>query len=59
ISSLPYQTLQALAAIAPYTQIVLTVHNPCQFYWADIVADPDLLKASYKRQTEKSAGLSA
>lgn len=59
ISSLPYQTLQALAAIAPYTQIVLTVHNPCQFYWADIVADPDLLKASFKRQSAKTAPITA
>lgn len=59
ISSLPQQTLQALAAIAPYTQILLTVHNPCQYYWADIVADPDLLKAQYKRQSEKQSGLSA
>ncbi|HAT41237.1 MAG TPA: exodeoxyribonuclease V subunit gamma [Rheinheimera sp.] len=59
LSSLPYQTLQALAAIAPYTQIVLTVHNPCQYYWADIVADPDLLKASYKRQSAKNSPLTA
>lgn len=49
ISSLPQQTLQALAAVADYCQILLTVLNPCQHYWADIIADQDLLKAQKKR----------
>ena len=53
ISSLPQQTLEALAAIAPYTQILLAVHNPCQHYWADIIADKDLLRAQHKRQAYK------
>lgn len=57
ISSLPLQTLEALAAISPYTQILLAVHNPCQHYWADIIADQDLLKATHKRQQQKPAQL--
>lgn len=55
ISSLPQQTLEALAAIAPYTQILLAVHNPCQHYWADIIADKDLFKAQHHRQPHKLA----
>lgn len=34
VSALPYQTLQALASLARYTQVVLAVPNPCQFCWA-------------------------
>ncbi|MEX1220717.1 MAG: exodeoxyribonuclease V subunit gamma [Idiomarina sp.] len=37
ISSLPQQTLEVLDALKGHTQIVLCVHNPCQFHWADIV----------------------
>lgn len=53
ISSLPQQVLEALAAIAPYTQVLLAVHNPCQHYWADIIADKELLKAQQQRQRRK------
>lgn len=45
ISSMSQQSLEALAAIAPYTQILLAVHNPCQHYWADIIADKDLFRS--------------
>jgi exodeoxyribonuclease V gamma subunit len=54
ISSLPQQVLEALAAIAPYTQVLLAVHNPCQHYWADIIADKDLLKTQTQRQNRKA-----
>ncbi|WP_164852198.1 exodeoxyribonuclease V subunit gamma [Rheinheimera riviphila] len=54
ISSLPQQVLEALAAIAPYTQVLLAVHNPCQHYWADIIADKDLLKTQQQRQSRKA-----
>lgn len=54
ISSLPQQVLEALAAIAPYTQVLLAVHNPCQHYWADIIADKDLLKTQQQRQQRKA-----
>ncbi len=56
ISSLSQQTLEALAAVAPFCQILLTVHNPCQHYWADIVADKDLLRCAKKRQQPRPAG---
>lgn len=53
ISSLPAQTLEALAAMAKFTQVILCVHNPCQFYWGDIVADKDLLRQSLSRHPRK------
>lgn len=39
ISSMPAQTLEALAALARFSQVLLCVHNPCRHHWADIVAD--------------------
>lgn len=54
ISSLPAQALEALAALAKFSQVLLCVHNPCRHHWADIVADKDLLRHQYKRQTRKS-----
>lgn len=59
ISSLPQQMLEALAAIAPYTQVLLAVHNPCQHYWADIVADKDLLRQGIGRQQPKQSANAA
>lgn len=59
ISSLPQQMLEALAAIAPYTQVLLAVHNPCQHYWADIIADKELLRAQVHRQKPKQQAVLA
>jgi exodeoxyribonuclease V gamma subunit len=50
ISALPYQTLQAIAALARHCQVLLAVPNPCQFYWGDIIEGRELLKAEHKRQ---------
>ncbi|RJG25875.1 exodeoxyribonuclease V subunit gamma [Massilia cavernae] len=50
ISALPFQTLQAVAALSRHTQVLLAVPNPCQFYWGDIIEGRDLLKAAHKRQ---------
>ncbi|MCE9681053.1 exodeoxyribonuclease V subunit gamma [Halomonas alkalisoli] len=58
ISSLPQQSLEALAAIARCSQVVLCVHNPCQHYWADIIEHKDLLRAQRYRQRRK-AGMPA
>ncbi|WP_429497885.1 exodeoxyribonuclease V subunit gamma [Robbsia andropogonis] len=55
ISSLPQQALEVLSAIAPWTQVLLCVHNPCRHYWADIIADKDLLRATRARQSRKSS----
>ncbi len=58
VSSLPQQTLEALDVLARFSQVVLCVHNPCEFYWADIVSDRDLLRADRKRGRRR-AGLPA
>jgi exodeoxyribonuclease V gamma subunit len=50
MSALPYQTLQAIAALSRHTQVLLAVPNPCQFYWGDIIEGRELLKAARKRQ---------
>lgn len=56
ISSLPAQVLEALAAIARFSQVMLYVHNPCQHHWGDIVEDKDLLRHEYRRQQRKGGG---
>ncbi|MFV3372393.1 exodeoxyribonuclease V subunit gamma [Pseudomonas sp. NY15435] len=53
ISSLPAQVLEALQAMARFTQVMLYVHNPCQHHWGDIVEDKDLLLHDYRRQQRK------
>ncbi|AGA31848.1 Exodeoxyribonuclease V gamma chain [Thioalkalivibrio nitratireducens DSM 14787] len=53
ISSLPSQALEALEALGRLSQVLLCVHNPCEHYWADIVADRDLLRAQRRRQARK------
>ena len=53
ISSLPAQTLEALAAMARVCQVLLCVHNPCRHYWADIIEHKDLLRAERKRQQRR------
>jgi exodeoxyribonuclease V gamma subunit len=50
MSALPYQTLQAVAALSRHTQVLLAVPNPCRFYWGDIIEGRDLLRAARKRQ---------
>ncbi|MFP4138860.1 MAG: exodeoxyribonuclease V subunit gamma, partial [Halomonas sp.] len=53
ISSLPAQTLEALAAMARFSQVLLCVHNPCRHYWADIIEHKELLRAERKRQRRR------
>lgn len=49
ISSLSRQTLEALHIVSQYTQVVFCVVNPCQYYWADIVSERELLLSERKR----------
>lgn len=53
MSSLPQQTLEALTALARFSQVLLVVANPCRHYWADIIEERELLKASQRRQAGK------
>jgi exodeoxyribonuclease V gamma subunit len=49
MSTLPYQTIEAMAGLSTHTQVLLAVPNPCQFYWGDIIEGRELLKAAYRR----------
>ncbi|MCP3719226.1 exodeoxyribonuclease V subunit gamma [Paraburkholderia sp. CNPSo 3281] len=54
ISSLARQSVEVLAALARWSQVLMCVHNPCMHYWADIVADQDLLRARHARQRRRA-----
>ncbi|KQP13081.1 exodeoxyribonuclease V subunit gamma [Pseudorhodoferax sp. Leaf267] len=54
ISSLPQQSLEVLAALARWTQVLMCVHNPCAHDWSHIVADKDLLRAERSRQRRRT-----
>lgn len=53
VSSMPQQTLETLAALARWCQVLLYVHNPCQHDWSQIVPDHELLRAQRRRQRPK------
>ena len=53
VSSMPRQTLEVLAALGRWCQVLLCVHNPCEFYWADIISDRELLRARRKRGRQR------
>ncbi|WP_207950594.1 exodeoxyribonuclease V subunit gamma [Marinobacter sp. JSM 1782161] len=53
LSSLPQQTLDVLSALGQCCQVILCVHNPCQYHWADIIEDKDLLRAERRRRDRK------
>ncbi|KMY85924.1 Exodeoxyribonuclease V gamma chain [Candidatus Paraburkholderia calva] len=53
ISSLPRQSLEALAALSRWSQVLMCVPNPCAHYWADLVPDKELLKAAHARQARR------
>ena len=53
ISAMPRQTLEALAALSKYTQVILAVPNPCQYYWGDIIDSSQFIKSQYRRQQFK------
>lgn len=48
ISSLPKQTLEVLHALKGVCQVVLCVHNPSQYHWADIVDGRELFRHTIK-----------
>lgn len=54
ISSLPRQSLEVLAALGRWSQVLMCVQNPCEHYWADIVAGKDLLRGEAARQRKRT-----
>ncbi len=53
ISALPFQLLEALHALSGVMDVVLMVANPCRFYWGDIVADREALRARLRRESHR------
>lgn len=53
ISSLPRQVLETLAALSRVSQVLYFVHNPCRYYWADIIEGKELLSESSRRFAKK------
>jgi exodeoxyribonuclease V gamma subunit len=54
MSTLPYQTIEAMAGLSRHTQVLLAVPNPCQFYWGDIIEGRELLTAAYRRHQSRN-----
>ncbi len=54
ISALPEQTLRALAALARHSQVLVCLHNPCQYYWGNIVEARDDFRRWNKRHQVKN-----
>ncbi|WP_296492165.1 exodeoxyribonuclease V subunit gamma [Rhodoferax sp.] len=50
ISSLPMQTIEALSQLGQVCQVLMLVQNPCQYYWGDIVAGHDQMRAQLQRR---------
>lgn len=53
ISSLPQQILEALDALSRHMLVQIFVHNPCQYYWADIIEERQLLRFERYRHADK------
>jgi exodeoxyribonuclease V gamma subunit len=49
MSQLSAYTLEALAALAQHSQVILAVPNPCRFYWGDIMEGRELFRAVHRR----------
>ncbi|NIC40787.1 exodeoxyribonuclease V subunit gamma [Aquabacterium sp. A08] len=54
ISSLPRQSLEVLAVLARWCQVLMCVHNPCEHHWADTVSDHELLRAAERHGTRQA-----
>ncbi len=54
VSSLPWQTLEALEVLSCFSQVIFCVLNPSQYHWAEIVSDRELLTAERRRGMQKS-----
>jgi len=49
ISQMPLHLLQFLAALARHSQVLLAVHNPCRFHWADSISGREWLRMQRRR----------
>jgi exodeoxyribonuclease V gamma subunit len=53
ISSLPHQVMEALAALARHSQVLICLHNPCRYYWGNLVEARDDYRAWSLRHRRK------
>lgn len=49
MAHLPTPVLELLAALAPWSQVILAVPNPCRFYWSDALDGREL----FHRETQR------
>lgn len=49
LSSLPVQTLESIAALGRWCQVLMCVLNPCRHDWSEIISDHDLFTVTRKR----------
>src|SRR5690606_34815573 len=50
VSSLPRQALEALIEVSRWVQVLICVHNPCEFHWAGIIDGRNLLRQVKRHQ---------
>ena len=53
ISSLPQQMLEVLAALAPTTEVILCLLNPCKHYWGDIIESREVLRGHHRQRRKQ------
>jgi exodeoxyribonuclease V gamma subunit len=53
ISSLPQQMLDVLAALSPFTEVILCLLNPCQHYWGDIIETREVLRRHHRQRRKQ------
>jgi len=56
ISSLSMQTVEALALLGQFSQVLLLVQNPCQYFWGDIVEGHALLAQQLRHRQQAKPG---
>jgi exodeoxyribonuclease V gamma subunit len=57
VTSLPMQTVQALAALGRVCQVLMLVQNPCQYHWGHVVESRQPLRALQKQRQRHKPGL--
>ena len=57
VTSLPMQTVQALAALGRVCQVLMLVQNPCQYHWGHVVESRQPLRAMQKQRQRNKPGL--
>lgn len=50
LTHVPLPTLELLAALSRYSQVLLAIPNPCRFHWADVIDGRQWLRSERRRQ---------